>query len=122
MSIYDFARREFEKQYDSMMTVWTNEPKKVGSITKPVWAPVSDLMDIPCRISRKQITPQGEGEYAGSDYPLSLYCSPTLEIAPGSRIAITDVHGHTRNYTRASEGFSSYRTHQEFTIVREVIA
>ena len=120
--IYEWAKKEFEKQYDSKMTVWENKQVKVGAITKPKWVEVENLSNIACRISQKQINPIGEGERAGAMYNTTLHCNPALVIPAGSRIVITDAHGVVRNYKKSSEGFSSYRTHQEIVIVREVIA
>lgn len=117
--MFDFAKKEFEKHYDSKMTVKKNQQVKEGTITKSKWVAVNDLKDIPCRISKKQITPVSEGEFAGISYLISLYCDPLLEIEPGSRISITDLYGVVREYKRSSEGFSSYRTHQEISIVRD---
>lgn len=120
--IYEWAKKEFEKQYDSKMTVWENKPVKEGAITKPKWVVIDDLSDIACRISQKQINPISEGERAGATYNTTLHCSPLINVPLGSRIVITDAHGVSRNYKRSSEGFSSYKTHQEIVIVREVIA
>lgn len=123
MSIYDFAKQEFEKQYDSRMTVQENKPVKDGAITKPKWVDVDGLTNVACRIAQKRVVnPATEGEQSVVSYITTLYCDPLLTIKVGSRIAITDVHGITRDYKRSSEGFSSYRTHQEIVIVREVIA
>ena len=123
MDIYDFAKKEFAKQYDSKMTVKENKPIKEGAITKTKWVDVDGLTDIPCRIAQKRVVnPATEGEQSVVSYITTLYCDPSLNIKVGSRIAITDVHGITRDYKRSSEGFSSYRTHQEIVIVREVIA
>ncbi|EAC8001187.1 hypothetical protein QLI93_001603 [Listeria monocytogenes] len=123
MDIYEFARQEFEKQYDSLMTVSENQPVKVGSITKSQWIIVEGLKDIPCRIAKESaISPAGEGEFAQASYTTSLYCNPSLNIRVGSRITVTDSHGVSRYYKRASEGFSSYKTHQEVFLLREVTA
>jgi len=121
MDIYEYALREFEKFYDSKMTVSEHQDVKDGAITKGKWVPV--LTDLPCRVSQKRvINPASEGEFAGLSYMTTLHCSSKLKIKAGSRITITDCHGVTREYKRSSEGFSSYRTHQEIVLVREVRA
>lgn len=120
MSIYDFAKAEFEKYYDSKLTVSEYKDVKVGSITKGTWVTVVE--DVACRISQKQLNPASEGEAAKVTYVTKLYCDPAIEIKAGSKIFVTDPHGVTREYKRSSEGFSSYRTHQEIVIVRDVTA
>jgi len=120
MDIYEFAKAEFEKHYDSKLTVSECTDKKVGSVTKEVWAPVVE--NVPCRISQKQLNPASEGVAAKVTYITKLYCDPGIEIKAGSKLFITDVHGIIREYERSSEGFSSYRTHQEIVIVRDVTA
>lgn len=118
MDIYEYAKREFEKQYDSLLTVTVNEPIKQGSITKPNW--VEKITDQPCRIAQKRVTnPVTDGANPQVSYVTTLYCDPLTEIPAGSRIDITDAHGKTRSYKRSSEGFSSYRTHQEIVMDRE---
>ncbi|MGL9971562.1 hypothetical protein [Enterococcus sp. DIV1420a] len=123
MDIYEYARKEFEKQYDSIMTVSENQPIKVGAVTKSHWVIVKGLQDVPCRIAQKNtISPAGEGEFAQASYTTSLYCNPSLNIRAGARITVIDSHGVSRHYKRASEGFSSYKTHQEVFLSREVKA
>lgn len=122
MSIYDIAKREFEKHYDSVMSVMENRPVKVGSVTKPKWLPVEGLENIPCRISKKSISPAAAGTYADATYQISLYCDPALDILAGSRINVTDTHGNVKEYERASVPFNSYRTHQEIALISEVMA
>ncbi len=62
MDIYTFAKKEFEKQYDSKMTILINEPVKVGAITKNQW--VAKITDRPCRIAQKRVTNPAAGETA----------------------------------------------------------
>lgn len=117
MDIYEYAKQEFEKQYDSLLTVSVNEPVKVGAVTKPQWVP--KITNQPCRIAQKRVVnPSTEGNAPQVSYVTTLYCDPTAEIPPGSRIKVTDIHGITRDYKRSSEGFSSYRTHQKIVMER----
>lgn len=120
MDIYARAKKEFEKHYDSTLTVQENQPIKVGSVTKPMWVTV--IEGVPCRISKKQINPVGSGEFAGTTQLITLYCAPEIDIKSGSKITVTDHRGLSRNYQRSSEGFNSYKTHQEIVITRDVIA
>ena len=117
MNIYEHAKAEFEKQYDSKVTIQMNEPVKVGSITKQKW--VNKVLDQPCRISQKQLTVASGGDIAGLSYVTTLHCDPNVEIPAGCRLKVTDIHGNVRDYKRSSEGFSSYRTHQEVVVLRE---
>lgn len=120
MTIYEYAKKEFEKLYDSRLTVFESKPIKVGAVTKATWVPVS--VNELCRISQKQLSPTSEGVFAKVSYLTTLYCDPSLEIKASSRLRITDAQGVSREYKRSSEGFASYRTHQEIIIVRDVKA
>lgn len=122
MSFYEYARKEFEKFYDCNMTIFENKPVKEGSITRNKWVEVEGLVDQPCRIAQKQLNASGQGEASNVNYQLMLHCNPLLDIPAGSRISITNVHGEKRDYKRSSEAFSSYRTHQEIAVVRDVKA
>lgn len=122
MDIFSFAKREFEKQYDSTMTVMENKPIKEGAITKNKWGVVDGLENIPCRVSKKQLATVGSGEFANATHLTTLHCDPLLDIKAGSRITITDCHKVSRDYKRSSEGFNSYKTHQEIVLLRDVIA
>lgn len=118
MSIYDYAKKEFEKQYDSLLNVSVNEPVKVGAITKEKWVP--KITNQPCRIAQKRVVnPSTEGNAPQISYITTLYCDPLIKVPSGSRIEITDVHGLKRKYSHSSEGFSSYQTHQEIVMNRE---
>lgn len=121
MDMYEFAKKEFEKQYDSKMTVQVNELHKDGPITKDEW--VDKIVDQPCRIAQKRVVnPASNAEVAQVVYITTLYCDCNVEVPPGSRLYITDCHEVTRRYKRSSEGFSSYRTHQEIEVSRELKA
>ncbi|MFS1193756.1 hypothetical protein [Enterococcus lactis] len=121
MDIYNFAKLEFEKRYDSLLTVSVNEPSKVGSITKPTWVP--KIKNQPCRIAQKRvINPISSVDAPQISYVTILYCDSSLNIPAGSRIEVTDTHGLVRKYKRSAEGFSSYRTHQEIAMQREETA
>lgn len=121
MDIYEYAKQEFEKQYDSLLTVSVNESVKDGAITKPKW--VEKITNQPCRIAQKRVTNPTSTEISPQvSYVTALYCDPMIEILPGSRIEVTDPHGKTRQYKRSSEGFSSYITHQEIAMQREETA
>lgn len=120
MSIYEIAKHEFEKQYDSVFTLSVNEPVRDGAITKDKW--VEKISDQPCRVSKKQINPASDGMFADATYQTTLYCDPQLDIPAGSKFTVTDVHGNVKEYSRASAPFNGYRTHQEIVLIREVKA
>lgn len=115
--MFDFARRHFEKRYDSTMTVKIWEDVEDGPFTKGDW--VNVVENEPCRISKKQLNPTSSEDVAGMSYILALYCAPEIEVKAGSRILITNRYGEVREYKRSSEGFDSYATHQEIIIMRE---
>lgn len=110
----------FERHYDSRMTVEVNKTHKDGNVTKQGW--VAILTDIPCRLSKKSHQKTASGDQPLVGYQLYLYCNPSLEVPAGSRITVTDTHGTVRKYKRSSEGFSSYNSHQEILLSREVVA
>lgn len=118
MDFAEYARKEFEKQYDSTFNIFEQKSAKIGSITKTQKVKIWDE-DKLCRISQKQLTPTTTGPFAGEIYQTVLYCSPELEIKSGTEIVVKDTHGVVRNYKRSSEGFSSYRTHQEIILIRD---
>lgn len=55
-------------------------------------------------------------------YETKLLCSTDVEIPAGARVVVTDIHGNVRDYRRADEGFMSYITHKEVTLIRNVNA
>lgn len=79
MNILEFAKREFEKQYDCTMTVSVNKPEKVGSVTKSKWTAV--IRNHPCRISQKQLSPVSDGK--GFRYMMTVQCMFASFIALG---------------------------------------
>lgn len=117
MSIYEFATKEFEKRYDSTFTVWINQPKKVGNITKMEVVPAKDLSDIPCRVSQRRLGTPTDGAYAGIAMQTTLFCNPSHQIKPGSKISVTDRYGMTKFYDTSSDSFASYATHQEIIVI-----
>lgn len=118
--MFELATKEFEKFYDSKMTVEVNKTVKEGNITKQKWVEV--YSDEPCRISKKSLSPTSNGNTPEINYQLVLYCSPDFNIPAGSRIKVTDRHGTARDYKQSSEPFSSYVTHQEILLVRDDVA
>lgn len=118
--MYEFARTEFEKLYDSTLDVLNKKETVVNGVVRVDWEKVAD--GVPCRISQKQLQPTFESDKPQMQYQLKLFCPPEIEILAGSKITVTNTHGESRNYVRSSEGFNSYRTHQEVLIVREVVA
>lgn len=80
------------------------------------------LSDIPCRVYQKAragTTAVKEGQDPNIQYETKLMCNPIYDIPAGSRIVVTDIHGNVKEYRRADEGFDSYVTHQENTIIRQ---
>lgn len=80
------------------------------------------LLDIPCRVYQKAragTTAVTEGQDPHLSYETKLMCNPKYDIPAGSRIIVTDIYGNTKEYRRADEGFDSYVTHQENTLIRQ---
>nr|DAP21905.1 MAG TPA: head closure knob [Caudoviricetes sp.] len=126
MDIYEYATKEFEKHYDSKMTVQVFGTSNDDNDDDD---PFSDggwhdyLVDVPCRIAQKrQISTAKEDVYAVAEISPYLYCNPKHSIPPGSKIFVTDRHGVTNEYERSGESFASYATHQEFMINKKVKA
>lgn len=80
------------------------------------------LSDIPCRVyqrARAGTTAVSDGQAPAISYELRLMCNPKYDVLAGSRYVVTDVHGNVREYERADEGFISYISHQEITLIRQ---
>jgi len=123
MDIYEYATKEFEKHYDSKMTV------QVFGTSNDDDDPFSDgdwqdyLTDVPCRIAQKnQQTKAESSTYVSAESSPFIYCNPLITIPVGSRIYVTDRHGKTEQYERSGDSFSSYASHQEFKVNRVVKA
>lgn len=79
------------------------------------------VQDEPCRITQKPragSTAVREGQDPKIVYEIKLLCDPLVVIPVGSRIIGKDIYGREREYIRADEGFNSYITHQEVTLIR----
>jgi len=119
--MYDWAREEFEKLYDSKLTIIEKIEKKVNGITKFVDDVVAS--DVPCRISTKSaINPVNQTENAKQTFVLALYVAPDVVIKAGSKLEVTNIHGETVEYRRTGEGIGSYNTHKAYPIERAVTA
>lgn len=123
MDIYEYATKEFEKHYDSKMTV------QVYGASNDDDDPFSDgdwhdyLVDVPCRIAQKGHTGiANENIFSAAEISPYLYCNPKHSIPTGSKIFVTNRHGDTNEYERSGESFASYATHQEFMINKKVKA
>lgn len=123
MDIYEYAIREFEKHYDSTMTV------QLFGTSQDDDDPFSDgdwqdyLTDVPCRIAQKnQQTKAESANYVSAESSPFIYCNPLIVIPVGSRIFVTDRHGKTEQYERSGDSFSSYASHQELKVNRVVKA
>lgn len=114
--MYDYAKREFEKHYDSLLTIYELRPIPNNPFEKDEWVEVAT--DIACRIKQKQLNATSKDDIASFDYTNVLYCSPEFEIKAGSKLVVTDIHNHIKTYKRTSDPFNSYRTHQEIIVVR----
>lgn len=116
--MYDLARRQFEKQYDSLMTIKELQASDDDIFSDgEEWTAV--VSDEPCRVSKKQqLLATDKGDTPNIGYYIALYCKPDVKVRPGSKILITNTHGETREYARTGEAFNSYKTHQEISIAR----
>lgn len=129
MSFYDHARAIFERQYNCTFKLFN-----LQTVSQPSDSPFDDpydksewvevLSDQPCRISmRTQSGPAAVKEpYAEADLVPYLYCSPQIDIATGSRVEVTDVHGHVNLYELSGLPLNHYVTHQEIQLRKVVKA
>lgn len=111
------AKEAFERLYDAKMNVETYTTYKEGNVTMQGWQVT--LTDVPCRISKKNLASVNEANGPLIAYEIRLYCAPEVDVPAGSRVTVTDQHGHARMYKATSEAFNSYFTHQEIAVVRE---
>lgn len=121
MCMCEWAKEEFEKLYDSKLSIIEKVEKKVNGITKFVDSVVAS--DVPCRISTKSaINPVNQTENAKQTFVLALYVAPDVVIKAGSKLEVTNIHGETVEYRRTGEGIGSYNTHKAYPIERAVTA
>lgn len=115
LSIYEQARKEFEKYYDYQMSVEVSAEIKKGAITRQEKQII--LENVPCRLSKSANGQVKDDINPKIDYVTKLFCSPEINIPPGSIIEVTDVYGRSLKYKRSSESFF-YHTHQEMIVER----
>lgn len=129
MGFYERAKAIFERQYNCTFTV-LNLQTVVHESDDPFDDPYEEsewvevLTGQPCRISMR--TQSGPAEvktpYAEADLVPYLYCSPQLEILHGSRVEVSDVHGHVTMYELSGLPLNHYITHQEIQLKKVVKA
>lgn len=130
MSFYDHARDIFERQYNCTFKLFNLQTVSKEESDSPFDDPydvsewVEILSDQPCRISmRTQSGPaKVKAPYAEADLVPYLYCSPLVDIATGSRVEVTDVHGHVTLYELSGLPLNHYVTHQEIQLRKVVKA
>jgi hypothetical protein len=115
----ELARKAIESTYKGICTIWeyvSIEDEDTGeTITSPEPVPVHE--NIPCKVSKKTISPVSSSEIANTiKYEPVLFINPNIEIKAGSRIVVTQ-HEVTREYERSGEPFP-YVTHQEIVLQR----
>ena len=108
------ARKAIELLYDGTCTVLVQEEfEKDNGATS--FRPLVVLKDEPCHLSFSNTTSTKEGEAAATVSQVTeLFISPDVDIAPGSKITVTQ-NGVTTDYTRSGKP-SVYGTHQQIIL------
>ena len=108
------ARKAIERLYNGTCTVFVQEEfEKDNGATS--FRPVVVVKDEPCHLSFGNTTATKEGEAAATVSQITeLFISPDVDIAPGSKITVTQ-NGVTTDYTRSGQP-ALYSTHQQIVL------
>lgn len=109
------ARNAIESLYDGTCTV-TEHQKVVKANKSTGFQDVVVLNNQPCRLSFRNITDTSQEENAASAVVqvTVLFISPSITIAPGSKITVTQ-NGVTTDYQQSGMP-ARYDTHQEIVL------
>lgn len=125
MRSFDLARRATEKYYDGSFTAWGPKEEVVNNVTE---VNPEALLVNGARGRIVQKPRAGSSATRPEDAPVVIYetkllTAPEHEIPIGARVDFTqDRGGKVTSYVRAAEGFTSYLTHQELTLIRNTRA
>ena len=107
-------RKAIEAMYKDTCDVIEHQ-KVTDPVTKKTgFADATVLMEQPCRLSYKSVTPTGDGNTASVSQEIKLFISPDVIIKEGSKIIVTH-KGVAEAFTRSSKA-AVYDTHQEITL------
>ncbi len=109
------AKNAIESLYDGTCTV-TEHQKVVKANKSTGFQDVVVLNNQPCRLSFRNITDTSQEENAASAVVqvTVLFISPSITIAPGSKITVTQ-NGVTTDYQQSGMP-ARYDTHQEIVL------
>ena len=105
-----------EKKYNGTCTVYeytaTTDANNITSNSEKVL-----YTDQPCRMVVESNPNAADARIPSLSQTITLLCSPSLAIAPGSRIVVTQ-EGRTEGFKAAGIA-AVYTTHQEITLITE---
>lgn len=108
------ARKAIELLYKGTCTV-TVQQEYIKDNSATGFKQVVVLENEPCLLSFSNVTSTKEGEVAATVSQVTeLFISPDVDIAPGSKITITQ-DGVTTDYTRSGKS-ALYSTHQQIVL------
>ncbi len=109
------ARKALESLYDGICTVTEYRKIKNGNGSTG-FEEVVVLEDLPCRLSYKTVdsTSQVENGASAAVQRITLFLAPDVEIAPGSKITVTQ-NDVTAEYQHSGKA-AVYSTHQEIVL------
>lgn len=118
--MFGFARDAAESLYDSTADIWGfKDDKKSNEIfAEDKLKPIKIYEKESCRVSKKTIGATQDGKI---QHETVLFISPDLDIAPGSRMTVTNRAGEVTEYVGTGAPFK-YDTHQEITLLRDDMA
>lgn len=105
-----------ERKYNGICTVYGfTETTDANNITTK--AEKALYTDQPCRMNVESNPNVADAEIPALSQIITLFCSPALAIAPGSKVVITQ-EGRTESF-KAGGIAAVYSTHQEITLTTE---
>lgn len=101
--------------WNDTMTVTIREQTKNAITKKNEFVERDICVDVPCRLSYKDISNTGNTIGAAEMYQVvKLFCASDLSIPPGSKISVTR-GGNTIDYTQSGQP-AFYTYHQEIPL------
>lgn len=116
--VNEVIKRNFERMYQDTMSVLFIVQETDPLTHRKKSTLVSDMIDIPCRLSFKSRDHSDRTElYDENKMVATLFLDPSIEIKPGSKITVNHMG---RIYKFEKSGIPAiYPTHQEIEVVQE---
>ena len=111
---YNMVKAAIESLYDGLCTVTVHQEYEKDNGSTGFMDTVV-LENEPCRLSFTNTSSTKEGDVAATvSQVIELFISPNVDIAPGSKITVTQ-NGETVDYAKSGVK-AKYPTHQEIVL------